>query len=226
MDLSKAQVAVLVEHQYQELELWYPILRLREAGANVIVVGADTEVSYSSKLGYPARPDVTIADVTANDFDAVIIPGGFAPEGIRRHPAMINLVRAMNADGRLVAAICHAGWVLASAGVAKGRKLTCVFLIKDDVIHAGGNYVNEDLVIDGNLITAQLPSDLPMFGKAIVDYLADPARAPRSARAIRPVKDRAPSLVTYQEAVKLVMAPRGKSSANYTTMVIAPTASA
>lgn len=220
MDITQAQVAVLVEHQYQELELWYPVLRLREAGANVLLVGPQSDLVYASKLGYPVRADLSIGDVNAADFDAVVIPGGFAPEGMRRHPPMIRLVRELDEQGALVAAICHAGWVLASADIARGRNLTCVSLIKDDVIHAGANYVDEDLVIDRNIITAKLPSDLPAFANAIVEYLSSPAVLPRAARRLAPVDGREPSPVAYRERVSLVMGPRGKASANYTTLSI------
>ena len=118
MNLADAQIAVLAENQYQELELWYPLLRLREEGANVVVVGPVAGQPYASKLGYPVVPDVSINDVDASDFDAVVIPGGFAPEGMRRHKPMIDFVRNVHDQGALVAAICHAGWVLASAGIA------------------------------------------------------------------------------------------------------------
>ena len=160
MNLADAQIAVLAENQYQELELWYPLLRLREEGANVVVVGPAAGQPYASKLGYPVVPDVSINDVDASDFDAVVIPGGFAPEGMRRHKPMIEFVRKVHDQGALVAAICHAGWVLASAGIAKDRNVTCVALIKDDVIHAGGKYVDQAVVRDGNIITSRLPSDL------------------------------------------------------------------
>src|SRR5258707_12845360 len=173
MDLADAQIAVLAENQYQELELWYPLLRLREEGANVVVVGPVAEQTYASKLGYPVKPDLAITDVDASDFDAVVIPGGFAPEGMRRHKPMIEFVRKVHDQGSLVAAICHAGWVLASAGIAKDRNLTCVPIIKDDVIHSGGNYVDEPVVRDGNLITSRLPADLPGFCKEIVRYLEE-----------------------------------------------------
>lgn len=224
MDVRNAQVAVLVEHLYQELELWYPVLRLREAGANVLLVGPDTKLVYASKLGYPVRPDVSIDEVKAEDFDAVVIPGGFAPEGMRRHPAMIEFVREMDAQGRLIAAICHAGLVLASARIARNRKLTCVSLVKDDVINAGANYVNEGLVIDHNIITSQLPSDLPVFGKAIVDYLSGDDIKPAAARRLVPSDGRTASPVAYPEPVELIMGPRGRASANYTTLAIAVSA--
>lgn len=220
MNLSDAQVGVLAEHQYQELELWYPLLRLREAGANVLVVGpTDTQV-YGSKLGYPVTADVAAEAVSADDFDALVIPGGFAPEGLRRSSAIIDLVRKVHARGGLIAAICHAGWVLASAGIARGRKLTCVSLIKDDVMNAGGIYVDEPVVRDGNVITSRLPSDLPQFGQAIVDYLATHPSTRQSPRRLSPSRDRRPASAEYQAAAHVVMAARGKASANYILTVV------
>lgn len=220
MNLAQAQVAVLAEHQYQELELWYPVLRLREAGCNVVVVGPSDKQTYGSKLGYPVIADVSVDYVTPDDFDAVVIPGGFAPEGLRRTRAMIDFVRGVHQQGSLVAAICHAGWVLASAGIARGRRLTCVAIIKDDVIHAGGNYVDEPVVRDGNLITSRLPGDLPDFGHAIVEYLAENPSKRKGDRRIVPSRDRKPSSAAYTGPANVVMTARGKASANYTMTVV------
>jgi protease I len=220
MKLTDTQIAVLAEHQYQELELWYPVLRLREAGANVLVVGPSDRQIYGSKLGYPVTADVSVDSVTPDDFDAVVVPGGFAPEGLRRTKAMIDFVRGMHDQGNLVAAICHAGWVLASAGIARGRRLTCVALIKDDVIHAGGNYVDEPVVRDGNLITSRLPSDLPEFGRAIVEYLAENPSKRRGSRRLIPSRERQPASAHYDGPAHVVMTARGKASANYTMTVL------
>lgn len=173
MDLNNARVAVLVENQYQELELWYPVLRLLEEGADVVVVGPSTEVVYASKLGYPVVADATPADIDLDDFDAVIVPGGFAPENIRRSQPMLDVVRRLDAEDRVVATICHAGWVLASSGIARGRRATCVPIVKDDVVNAGINYVDAAVVRDGNLITSRAPSDLPVWVDAIVTALRE-----------------------------------------------------
>ncbi|MDX3906986.1 MAG: type 1 glutamine amidotransferase domain-containing protein [Pigmentiphaga sp.] len=219
MKLSEARIAVLAENQYQELELWYPLLRLREAGAKVLVVGPSHEQVYASKLGYPVRPDLEVAAVDAEDFDAVVIPGGFAPEGMRRHKAMIDFVRNMDARGNLVAAICHAGWVLASAGIVKDRDVTCVALIRDDVIHAGGRYRDEAVVRDRNLITSRLPSDLPIFCSAIIEYLRSAPSSPAGSRALTPAEGRKPATAVYTQRAVLNMGPRGVASADYTTVV-------
>lgn len=167
MNITDARIAVLAENQYQELELWYPVLRFREAGAAVTIVGPKSDQVYGSKLGYPVVPDAAITDVNASDFDCVIVPGGFSPESLRRNEAMLDLVRNVNDRDGVVAAICHAGWVLASAGIAKGRRLTCVSVIRDDVKNAGADYVDEPVVRDGNLITSRLPNDLPDFCRVI-----------------------------------------------------------
>jgi len=210
-----AQIAVLCEHQYQELELWYPVMRLREVGCNVLIVGpSDTQI-YGSKLGYPVVADLSIDEVNADDFDGVIIPGGFAPEGLRRNAGIISLVRDSNEQGSLVAAICHAGWVLASAEIARGRRLTCVSIIKDDVKHAGGNYVDEPVVRDGNLITSRLPGDLPEFGRAIVQYLATEPSKRRGHRRLAPSRGRGYSTAAYRGPANVVMVARGQASANY-----------
>lgn len=220
MNLADAQIAVLAENLYQELELWYPLLRLREEGANVIVIAPSADQPYASKLGYPVRADLAAADASAEDFDAVVIPGGFAPEGIRRNPAMVNLVRNIHDQGGLVAAVCHAGWVLASAGIARGRTVTCVSLIKDDVINAGGNYVDEPVVRDGNIITSRLPSDLPVFAREIVNYLREAKPRRNSGKMLKPANGRDFSSAAFDRPVELIMGPRGKASANYINVVV------
>jgi protease I len=216
MNLADAQIAVLAENMYQELELWYPLLRMREEGANVVVVGPADQV-YASKLGYPVKPDLTVAQVNAADLDAVIIPGGFAPEGMRRHKPTIDLVREVHAQGSLVAAICHAGWVLASAGIARERNVTCVAIIKDDVIHAGGKYVDQPVVRDGNVITSRLPSDLPVFCHAIVDYLREAPRRSSGRKVLDASRPRVSA--AYTRSALLSQGPRGTASPDYTTVV-------
>jgi protease I len=172
MELKGKRVAVLAENLYQELELWYPLLRLREAGAETFVVGTGSAERYESKHGYPVAVDVAAGDVSADEVDAVVVPGGYAPDRMRRYPAVLDLVRGAFEQGKVVAAICHAGWVLASAGVLEGKRATCVYAIKDDVINAGATYVDEEVVVDGNLITSRTPSDLPAFCRAIIAALS------------------------------------------------------
>ncbi|MBI3078714.1 MAG: type 1 glutamine amidotransferase [Deltaproteobacteria bacterium] len=171
MTLSGKKVAVLAENQYEDLELWYPLLRMQEAGAETTVVGSGTAETYHGKCGYPVKPDTTIDKVRAEQFDAVIIPGGWAPDFMRRSPAMIRFVKEAFEQDKVVAAICHAGSVLASAGVLKGKTATCFMAIKDDVINAGARYVDEPVVVDGNLITSRFPKDLPAFCREIIRAL-------------------------------------------------------
>jgi protease I len=171
MNLSGKRAVVLVEDQYQELELWYPLLRLRGAGMEVQVVGTGSATTYKGKYGYPVEVDTTADEVQAKDVDVVVIPGGYAPDRLRRYPAVLRLVHDSFEAGRVVAAICHAGWVLVSAGIVKGRTLTSFSAIKDDLTNAGATWVDGEVVQDGNLITSRHPLDLPAFTDAIIAAL-------------------------------------------------------
>ncbi len=170
-ELHGKRVAILVENLYEDLEFWYPYYRLKEAGAEVVVVGSGAQ-TYESKHGYQARADTSADKVSAAEFDGVIIPGGYAPDHMRRHPATVKLVREAVEQGKVVAAICHAGWMLASAGVLRGRTVTGFFSIKDDLINAGANYVDKEVVRDGNIITSRFPADLPAFMRETIAALA------------------------------------------------------
>ena len=173
MELTGKRVAVLAEDLYEDLELWYPVLRLREAGAEVKIIGSGSSTTHNSKHGYAVAVDAAAADVSADDFDAVIVPGGYAPDKLRRYPAVLDLVRGVFEQGRMVAMICHAAWVPISAGILKGRTATCVPTIKDDLINAGATYVDQKVVVDGNLISSRRPADLPAFCRAIIAGLKD-----------------------------------------------------
>ena len=170
--LEGRHIAVLAEDLYEDLELWYPLLRLREAGAEVMVVGPGPARTHTSKHGYEVEVDKLVGEVDAADFDAVIIPGGYAPDRMRRHAAMVALVRTAAQSNKVVAAICHAGWMLASAEVLRGRNVTGFYAIKDDLIHAGARYQDAEVVVDGKLITSRQPGDLPAFCRAIIAALA------------------------------------------------------
>ena len=172
MQLSGKRVAILAENLYQEMELWVPYYRLREEGAEVHVVGTGGAKSYASKHGYPVTVDVQAEQVDAVEYDAVVIPGGYAPDLMRRSAAMVKLVREGFAHGKVIAAICHAGWVPVSAGILKGRRATSFFSIKDDLVNAGATWVDEEVVVDRNLITSRTPNDLPAFCREIVRALA------------------------------------------------------
>ncbi|HOG46023.1 MAG TPA: type 1 glutamine amidotransferase domain-containing protein [Anaerolineae bacterium] len=173
MELDGKKVVVLAEDNYEDLELWYPYYRLREAGATVTIVGTGSAEVYQSKHGYPARADATADEVRGAAIDAVIIPGGFAPDRLRRYPAVLTLVREAVEGGKAVAAICHAGWVLVSAGVLRGRTATSVAAIKDDMANAGAQWVDREVVRDGNLITSRTPADLPAFCRTIIAALTE-----------------------------------------------------
>ncbi|MCZ2343648.1 MAG: type 1 glutamine amidotransferase [Bacteroidales bacterium] len=171
MNTAGKRVAVLLEQQYQELEVWYPVYRLREAGCLVSLVGPEAGKTYLSKLGYPAKADVSAHDVSAADFDAVVIPGGFAPDYIRRHEAMLKLVRELHTAQKPVAAICHGPWVLCSTPALKGRKATGFHSIRDDVVNAGATWVDQEVCVDGHIITSRKPDDLPAFVVAVLQAL-------------------------------------------------------
>jgi protease I len=165
--LSGKKVIVLAEDLYEDLELWYPVLRLREAGAKVTIVGTGAK-EYRGKHGYPVEADTSINDVRAGDFDALVVPGGYAPDRLRRYQKVLDLVREMNDAGKPIGAICHAPWVLISAGVLRHRKLTCFHSIKDDVRNAGGEYMDSEVVRDANLVTSRQPSDLGAFCRELI----------------------------------------------------------
>ncbi len=172
MELKGKKVAILVEDMFNIYEFWYPYYRLLEAGAEVVVVGSGRKDQFTGKPATDVKADVAAGKVSAADFDGVVIPGGYAPDMMRRHPAMVNLVADAVTSGKVVAAICHAGWMLCSAGVVKDRNVTSFFAIKDDLINAGAHWVDEAVVVDDNLVTSRTPDDLPVFLPAIIKMLA------------------------------------------------------
>ena len=171
MELQGRKIAILIEDMFNAYEFWYPYYRLKEAGAQVVVIGTGSAEVYQGKPGTTAKPDVSVDQISAEDFDGVVIPGGYAPDHLRRYPQMVQLVKDLFDGGKVVAAICHAGWLLASAKILPGRTVTSFFAIKDDIIHAGAHWVDEEVVIDGNLITSRTPDDLPAFMRAVIAAL-------------------------------------------------------
>jgi len=165
------KIAVLVEDMYQDLEVWYPYLRLKEEGYDVFAVGTGRSEVYRSKHGYEMPQELAVQEAAAKSFDAVVIPGGYAPDILRRYPEVNDFVKTLFARGKVVASICHGGWVLASAGILKGKTVTGFFAIKDDMVHAGARFVDEEVVVDGNLITSRKHEDLPAFMKAVLRAL-------------------------------------------------------
>lgn len=171
MEITGKRVIVLVEAMFNDQEFWYPYYRLKEAGARVTVVGSGSADVYTGKAGTQTKVDAVAAKVASSDFDGVIIPGGYAPDMMRRYPEMVKLVKDLFDAQKVVAAICHAGWMLASAKIIKGRTITSFFAIKDDLIHAGANWVDQEVVVDGKLITSRKPDDLPAFMRAVIKAL-------------------------------------------------------
>lgn len=180
--LTGKKVAILVENMYEDLEFWYPYYRLKEEGADVIVVGTGSSNTYKGKHGLEAKPQTTADKVSATDFDALVVPGGFAPDYLRRYASVLKLVKDMDNSGRLIAAICHAGSVLVSAGIVKGRSMTCFESIRQDVINAGANYVDKSVVKDRNLISSRFPADLPVFCREIIATLGRKSTAASKSR--------------------------------------------
>jgi protease I len=171
MELKGKRIAVLAEDQFEDLELWYPLLRMREAGAEVLVVGTGSAERYTGKNGLSVAVDVSADAASSADFDAVIVPGGYAPDRMRRYPALLDFVRSIHDAGGIVAMICHAGWVPISAGIVSGRKVTSVPAIKDDLVNAGAHWADQAVVRDGNLISSRSPDDLSFFCPAIIAAL-------------------------------------------------------
>jgi protease I len=171
MELKGKKMAIPVENLFNTFEFWYPYYRLKEAGAEVVVIGSGSSEIYTGKPGTEVKVDANIDQVSAADFDGIVIPGGYAPDIMRRYPKMVQLVKDLFENGKLVAAICHAGWMLASAKILEGKTVTSFFAIKDDLVHAGAEWVDEEVVVDGNLITSRQPDDLPAFMRAIIDTM-------------------------------------------------------
>jgi protease I len=162
------KIAILVDEMYQVLELWYPYYRLKEAGYLVELIGAEKGREYQSKEGYPAVATLAAREANPEQFACMIVPGGYAPDHMRRSAAMVGFANAMVEGGKIIAAICHGGWLLCSTKIYKGKKATCFMSIKDDIVNAGAAYMDEECVVDQNLITSRTPDDLPAFCTAIV----------------------------------------------------------
>jgi protease I len=173
-----------VDDIYEDLELWYPKLRLEEAGFALRMAGPELK-TYSGKHGYPAKADALINDMQSGDFCGLLIPGGFMPDKLRRDPKVLSLTREFFVQGKLVAFICHGGWIPVSAKILKGKRATGSRGIKDDLENAGAIWVDEPVVIDGNLISSRTPRDLAPFAKAMVEFLMNHERRNAKARPQR-----------------------------------------
>lgn len=170
MEMQGKSIAVLLESLYEDLEFWYPYYRFQEAGAEVTAI-APRAVEYKSKSGYPARADLAVTEARPDQYDAVIIPGGYSPDHMRRSPELVAFLKEAYEQGKVVAAICHGPWMLASIGAIKGREVTAFFSIRDDLVNAGANFVDRAVVRDGNIITSRTPRDLPHFCREIISAL-------------------------------------------------------
>ncbi|HEV8051880.1 MAG TPA: type 1 glutamine amidotransferase domain-containing protein [Parachlamydiaceae bacterium] len=173
MKKGTEKILFLVADEYEDLELHYPRLRLLEAGKEIAIAGEKKDTTYKSKHGYPAKATLAFDAVSVSDFTAIVIPGGFAPDTLRANPAVLNIMRQFNEQKKLIAFICHAGWVPASAKILKGVKCTSYHTMKDDMINAGANWVDEEVVVDKNIISSRCPDDLPKFCAAILKYLTE-----------------------------------------------------
>ena len=159
-----------VDDLYEDLELWYPKLRCEEAGYAMRLAGSEIK-TYHGKHGYPAKSDLLLKDAHSEEFCGLLIPGGFMPDKLRRDARVLQLTREFHAAGKLVAFICHGGWIPISAKILQGRRATGSLGIKDDLENAGAIWIDQPVVIDGNLISSRTPKDLAPFAKAMVDFL-------------------------------------------------------
>ncbi len=177
---------ILVGPEYEDLEVWYPKLRVEEAGYATVLAGMG-EPTYRGKHGYPCAVDGHVRDFQASALAGVLAPGGWAPDKLRRDRDVLRLVRDVDAAGKLVATICHGPWILISAGIVRGRQITSTVGIRDDVVNAGGIWTDAPVVVDGNVVSARVPADLPAFGAAIVAALSAAVPRPHVRDATRPL---------------------------------------
>ena len=171
MKLTGKKVLSFVHEDCEDLELWYPVLRLREEGATVHLVGEDAKYTYKGKYGVPATSDFAFKDVDPNDYDALLVPGGWAPDKLRRFKEVIEIVQHMEERKKPIGQICHAGWVLISAKILNGKTVTSTPGIRDDMENAGATWLDEAVVVDGHLISSRRPPDLPDYMKAFIQVL-------------------------------------------------------
>ena len=165
------KVIALVEEDFEDLELWYPVLRLQEAGIQVDLVGKEANKKYIGKYGVPAESAYAFSEIQVKDYDAILVPGGWAPDKLRRYPEVLNMIRDMDAAKKPIGQICHAGWVLISANILQGKKVTSTPGIKDDMTNAGAIWSDEPVVVDGHIVSSRRPPDLPAYMQAFIQVL-------------------------------------------------------
>lgn len=171
MTLQHATVICLLDDEFEDLELWYPVYRTREAGATVLFAGPKKGATHIGKYGVPAVADLSFDELQAEQIDGLLVPGGWAPDKLRRYPKVLEIVQQLNAQHKPIGQICHAGWVLISAKILQGRTVTSTPGIRDDMENAGATWLDEPVVVDGNLISARRPPDLPPYALAFVQAL-------------------------------------------------------
>lgn len=172
MRLTGKKVIALVDEEFEDLELWYPIYRVREEGAEVHLAGLEKGKKYIGKYGVPAEAEYSFEEINADAYDGILVPGGWAPDKLRRYSKVLEIIKELHAEKKPIGQICHAGWVLISAGILQGVTVTSTPGIRDDMENAGAIWKDEDVVVDGHIVSARRPPDLPPYGKAFVDALA------------------------------------------------------
>lgn len=172
MKLKNKKILIFVADLFEDLELFYPKYRMLEEGAKILVAGVKEKETYHSKHGYPCIADLSFEKVEVNSFDALIIPGGYAPDKLRKNSKVLEIIKEFNVQKKLIAFICHAGWLPISAKVIKDVAATSYITIKDDMINAGAKWKDKAVVVDKNFISSRQPDDLPFFCLAIIDYLS------------------------------------------------------
>ncbi len=173
LPLEGIRILFFVGDDYEDLELWYPKFRIEEAGGHVTLAGLERGAHYAGKHGYPCRADAAIAEMEVEDFHGVVVPGGWMPDKLRRDPKVLDLIRGFHEQHKLIAAICHGGWIPISANVYDGVRVTGSPGIKDDLINAGAEFEDAAVVVDRHFISSRRPGDLPSFAKSIVEWLAE-----------------------------------------------------
>jgi len=181
-----AKVAIFTEDLYEDVEFWYPFYRLKEAGHQTVVIGSGKKDTFNGKHGIPNRVDQSIRTADPGEFDALLIPGGYAPDRMRLHHEFAEFTRKIHDSGKVVASLCHGPWILVSAGIVKGRKMTSWPTLKDDIINAGGRYKDEEVVVDGNIITSRGPDDLPAFMREVIKALGEEGKQRRKEALVTP----------------------------------------
>ncbi len=172
MVTEQKKVAVLIDNLYEELEFWYPYYRMKEAGYEVYSVAAENR-QYIGKNGLKVFPDKTINEVLSTNFNCLIIPGGFAPDYLRREPQIVEFVKRIYEKNNFIAAICHGPWLLSSAGLIRNKMITSFYSIKDDLVNAGAYWIDQDVVVSDRIITSRNPDDLPTFCKTIIELVEE-----------------------------------------------------